>query len=133
MWTEKRSALLWGKRRTMLYADNTPYPQVLMIPNNGREVAGTSEAVLVLHSTTENREKYEITAVIASNGGLYHPVAISLPNGPETGVSALASGSYEYELTQDGRMLSSGCIQIGEYKPATRQADGGRVTFSQGK
>lgn len=117
----------------MIYAENKKYSQVLMIPRTGREASGTSSAVLKIRSTTENREVYEIAAVLGGSTGLYHPVAITLPAAAEGHASSLKSGEYEYQLEQDGEVLSCGCMQIGEYKGATRAGASSGVVFSQGK
>lgn len=78
-----------------------------------------------IFSTVSKREIVAVTAELAPLGLLYFIMLVTLPQG-------LENGEYEYVVSQRKGIISNGLVQIGEYKHAVRESEGG-ININQGK
>lgn len=100
----------------MIYLDNTPSPQTVLVPLAADNGADLSRASVTLVGTVglSSPELSGVNVSRAGTAGGWLAVTLTLPEG-------LADGSYEYRVEADGAVLSSGCAQIGDYDRGTRQ------------
>ena len=91
----------------MIYLKNESAAQMVRIPSSGLG-EGQEAPVLVLWSTVDNREVYELAWAGAQAEPGYLTGTVSLPEG-------LSDGEYEYRLAEGRQVLSSGVAQVGEY------------------
>lgn len=117
----------------MVYLKNIAAAQQVQIPNNGLAVPG-EDVKLLIYGTITKTEEYTCVASISESTRLYYAVEVNLPRVGEFGYkTSVPNGQYEYRLTQGSRILSTGLLQIGEFKGATRESRSSEVTFMQGK
>lgn len=91
----------------MIYLDHTTQPQRVLVPVAGA-VPGAGKVTLVLKSTVNLVSEEWGYEAPASSPGLYLGFSVTLPEG-------FPSGSCEYELLSDGKVLASGVAQVGVY------------------
>lgn len=104
----------------MVYLENTTEAQPLFIPRSRADVVGT--LALTLRSTVGLEIVVDTEAIDLNTSSLYYRVAVALPAG-------LASGEYEYTLTDDTGKLATGIAYIGTLSRPTETDN--TITYEQ--
>lgn len=94
---------IFQKKDPMLYLNDTTYAQRVVLPRN-TEASGAISMRLV--STIDHTSEVFPSVIDLAVLTRFYVVAISLPSGTQ-------QGEYEYELSQGGKVVSSGLVIIG--------------------
>lgn len=89
----------------MIYLENTTAAQPLFIPRSKAETIG--RLTLKMRSTVGLEIVVDAEALDLDTSELYYRVAVALPEGA-------ADGEYEYTLTDDTGVLSTGIAYVGQ-------------------
>lgn len=104
----------------MLYLANVQSAQTVRVPNTaGLPGVGMR---LVIRGTV-SLETVVDTFVSDTAPGLYYTFPVTLPAG-------ITDGSYEYELSMAGEIISKGCLTIGSYDHETKEYEK-EITYGQ--
>lgn len=87
----------------MIYLINTTETQTVAIPKERVE----NGALMFVAQSTMNLNTFELEAVNISSSSLYFNISLALPQG-------LPAGEYEYALTDNDGVLSSGVMVVGD-------------------
>ena len=88
----------------MIYLKQTTELQLIHVPKSGRDAKGN---VSISAMSTINQFDFSIVAAEEDTSMLYHKVLIELPGG-------MPSGEYEYTLSDEDGVLSSGVLVVGD-------------------
>lgn len=89
----------------MIYLEHTTDAQVVYIPRDNADAAGTLQ--FSLRSTVDLDTVIDAVVLGLNLFTRYYSVAVRLPDG-------CPSGEYEYTLTAGGDMVSTGCARIND-------------------
>lgn len=104
----------------MIYLQNTTESQVMFIPRNG--VTPQGDLVFKAKSTIDLEVEINQVVTDLQTSDLYFNLAIELPAG-------LPDGEYEYTLSYEDDILSTGLLVIGENsRPSEYNKD---ITYEQ--
>lgn len=87
----------------MIYLKNQREEQKLMIPRNSQ--GGTGSMLFSLKNTIDLTEDLSVEVTDEASYSLYHLISLTLTDD-------LTEGEYEYSLTEDGKVLSSGLLIV---------------------
>lgn len=89
----------------MIYLQNIPTAQAVFIPKNGPIPSG--ELTFKAFSTIDREIEIDAQVIDVSQAGLYLHLAVAIQGD-------IPNGEYEYTLTGDGDILSTGLLIVGE-------------------
>lgn len=93
----------------MIYLQHTADIQRMYIPKNGRDARGN---IFFKAFSTINQFEFSFDAAEEGNSLLYHKVLVELKEG-------IPSGEYEYTLSDEVGVLSTGLLVIGNLEIPT--------------
>ena len=92
----------------MIYLKHTTDMQIVYIPKDGRDAVGD---VLLKALSTINKSEYSFSVIEEDVSELYHMVNVELKE-------EMPSGEYEYTLSDEEGILSTGLLVVGDLETA---------------
>lgn len=103
----------------MIYLKSDNSAQVAFIPKDGEASAGVMRLKAV---STINLTGFETEVIDVKTSDLFYRIAVQLPEGVQ-------DGEYEYSLTADEKILSTGILIIGDVE--LMQEYNNTITYEQ--
>lgn len=100
---------IYNEKTDMIYLKNTTDLQMMYVPKDGRDAKGN---VFFKAFSTINQFGFSFDAVEENSSLLYHKVLVELKQD-------IQSGEYEYTLSDEVGVLSTGLLVIGDLELPT--------------